>query len=46
MACITEQKVKCICINDSNSDINFDKCKEEINKAFDTILNEKCSFEK
>ncbi len=46
ISCILEQKVKCVCINDSNPNIDFDKCKNEINNAFDKILSEKCSFEK
>jgi len=45
ISCIERQKVKCICINDSNPNIDFDKSKEEINNAFDKILSEKCSFE-
>lgn len=44
--CITEQKYKMICINDSDKDIDFEKCKKEINDAFEKILNEKSTFEK
>ena len=46
VSCIEGQKVKCICMNDSNPNIDFDKCKKEINAAFDKILSEKCAFEK
>lgn len=43
---IKQQKYKIVCINDSNKNINFEKCKAEINKAFDTMLPNKSSFEK
>ncbi|MBQ8192739.1 MAG: Stealth CR1 domain-containing protein [Bacilli bacterium] len=43
---IKEQKGKCVCINDSNSSVDFEKCKLEINDAFDEILSEKSSYEK
>lgn len=43
---IENQKGKCICINDTDSNIDFEKCKEEINGALDKILNEKSTFEK
>ena len=43
---IINQKYKMICINDSDSNVDFEKSKKEINDAFDKILNEKSSFEK
>ena len=43
---IEKQKGKCICINDTNPNIDFEKCKSEINSAFDKILNKKSKFEK
>ena len=43
---IINQKYKMICINDSDSNVDFEKSKKEINDAFDNILNEKSSFEK
>ncbi len=43
---IVRQKGKCICINDSDKNIDFEKCKNEINQAFDKILSEKSKFEK
>lgn len=43
---IVNQKCKMICINDSDTNIDFEKCKEEINNAFEKILFEKSSFEK
>jgi len=44
--CIENRTTKCICINDSDKNINFDKCKKEINEAFEKILGEKSTFEK
>lgn len=43
---IVNQKYKMICINDSSSNFDFDKAKEEIISAFEKILPEKSSFEK
>lgn len=43
---IEGQKGKCICINDTDSNIDFEKCKSEINSAFDKILSKKSEFEK
>ena len=43
---IEEQKGSCICINDTDPNIDFEKCKKEINNAFDKILKDKSSFEK
>lgn len=43
---IKKQKYKMICINDSDKNINFDRCKDEINSAFDYILPDKSTFEK
>lgn len=35
-----------ICINDSDKNIDFEKCKLEINTALEKKLPKKCSFEK
>ena len=43
---ITKQTAKCICINDSNHEIDFEKAKKEINNALDQILPEKSEFER
>ena len=43
---IKKQKTKTICINDTNDDIDFEQSKKDIIEAFETILNEKSSFEK
>ena len=43
---IEKQKGKCICINDTDPDIDFEKCKQEINNAFNKILSKKSKFEK
>lgn len=43
---IKKRKSKLICINDTNPDIDYKKCKIEINEAFQEILPEKSSFEK
>lgn len=37
---------KCICINDTDPNIDFEKSKREINAAFDKILGEISKFEK
>lgn len=42
---IKTQKFKQLCLNDMDNNIDFDKAKEEINKAFESILSEKSSFE-
>lgn len=43
---IKKQKYHVVCINDSDLSVDFDKTKEELKEAFETILSEKCSFEK
>lgn len=43
---IREQRYKIICINDSDKNIDFEKCKKEINDSLNYILGEKSSFEK
>ena len=43
---IKKQKYKMICLNDADNIENFDEKKEIIKNAFNTILPEKCSFEK
>ena len=35
-----------ICLNDTDKNIDFEKSKKDINKAFEKILGEKSSFEK
>ncbi len=42
---IKEQKHKMICLNDSNV-TNFDITKKQINNALESILPQKCSFER
>ena len=42
---IVRRKYKIICINDSDSTIEFEKAKKEINNAFEKILNTKSEFE-
>ena len=42
---IANQKKSIVCLNDTN-DVDFNKAKKMINKSFDRILPEKCSFEK
>lgn len=39
------QKYKLICINDANEGIDFEKCKNEINNALESVFNKKSSFE-
>lgn len=41
---IREQKLKILCLNDSNVN-HFEDTKNKINSALDSILPEKCSFE-
>lgn len=43
---ICHQKRKMICINDANTQIDFDRAKQELIQAFQTILPHKSSFEK
>lgn len=43
---IIKQKSKVICVNDSANDYDFEKAKNDVSKAFETILSEKSSFEK
>ena len=43
---IRKQKYSVICVNDSNSDINFETSKKELKEAFETLYSEKSSFEK
>lgn len=43
---IENQKSKVICLNDTDKNIDFEKSKKDINKAFEKILGEKSSFEK
>ena len=42
---IVNQKVASVCINDSNTEIPYEKVKKELKKAFEQILPEKSSFE-
>lgn len=42
---ILKQKNDILCLNDSNTKIDFEKAKREINCAFETIFPEKSSFE-
>ena len=42
---IENQKSKVICLNDTDKNIDFEKSKKDINKAFEKILGEKSSFE-
>jgi hypothetical protein len=43
---IQKHKYKAICLNDSSTDFDFEKAKNEINSAFEKILPGKSSFEK
>jgi len=43
---ITNRKHKIICINDTDVNIDFEKAKNEINEALNSILPKKSSFEK
>jgi hypothetical protein len=43
---ITGQKAKLLCINDENGDVDADAAKQELDRAFRTILPQKSSFEK
>lgn len=42
---IENQKYKLLCLNDSIPDIDFETCKNAINRSFEYILPEKSSFE-
>lgn len=42
---IIQQKSPTVCINDSNTEIPYEKVKRELKKAFEQILPEKSSFE-
>lgn len=42
---ITKQKAKCVCINDSNFDLPYEKVKQELNDAFSRLFPEKSQFE-
>lgn len=44
--CISHQKKKMICLNDSEDIKHFEACKEAIQKAFEEILPEKSKFER
>lgn len=43
--CISEQKKKLVCLNDSESINDFETCRKLILEAFNEILPTKCSFE-
>ncbi len=43
---ISNQKYKCVCLNDSDPNVKFEKAKNEIMEAFERILPNKSSFEK
>ena len=43
---IRNQKFRMVCLNDTRDDIDFDRAKQELIQAFDTILPEKSSFER
>ena len=43
---ITKQKAKCVCINDSNFEIPYEKVKHELNDVFSVLFPEKSLFEK
>lgn len=45
MDCIIHQKKKLICLNDSESLIDFEGCKSQILEAFNKILPQRSSFE-
>lgn len=42
---ITKQKAKCVCINDSNFELPYEKVKQELNDAFSILFLEKSQFE-
>lgn len=43
---IQKQKYKAICLNDSDPNLDFERHQKELIDAFETILPDKCSFEK
>ena len=43
---IRKQKCRIVCLNDAEDGIDFDRAKQELTQAFDTILPEKSSFER
>lgn len=43
---VKHQRMKMVCINDSEQIGNFDAIRARIVEAFDSVLKEKCSFEK
>ena len=43
---IREQRRNIVCINDVRTDIPYEQVKREVSEAFETILPDKCSFEK
>lgn len=43
--CISKQKYKIVCLNDTEADYDFEVEKEKTKKAFEQILPEKSSFE-
>ena len=43
--CISRQKKKIICLNDTEISTNYENAKQEILAAFESILPSKCSFE-
>jgi hypothetical protein len=45
-AVITGQRYDMLCLNDGNVSTEFEDLKERLVRAFETILPEKCSFEK
>lgn len=44
--CISQQKKKIICLNDSEELSDFEEIKNQINEAFNSILSAKSNFEK
>jgi len=46
MNVIKNRKYKIICINDVIKDLDFEKCKKEINDTFEKVFSEKSQFEK
>ena len=43
---IRESKAKCICINDSDPNIDFETCRDKINEAFQERFPVKSQFER
>lgn len=44
--CILNRRKKLLCLNDTKDTTNFEYLKQEIHRAFERILPEKCSFER